>query len=247
MKTEATEIGKYKSENEKYIPLAKAGDEEATAKLMELNSGLVSGIARRFIGRGIDIEDLIQIGSIGMLKAIRSFDTERGTQFSTYAVPLIIGEIRKYLRDDGMIKVSRLKKRTGAILIREAEKFRMIHSREPQINELAALCGIDVCEAVDALNSVSVVHSFSEALNDDGDFTLEQTLSSTDTGIDAKTEQIALCQAIGKLPPMWRKIIILRYYREYSQQETADALGLSQVKISREEKKIYAALKEELG
>ena len=98
MKTEANEIGKYKNENEKYIPLAKEGDEEATAKLMELNAGLVSGIARRFVGRGIDYDDLIQIGSIGMLKAIRSFDTERGTQFSTYAVPLIIGEIRKYLQ-----------------------------------------------------------------------------------------------------------------------------------------------------
>ena len=243
-----TEVGdRYKSENEKYIPLAKDGDEEATGKLMEINAGLVGGIARRFIGRGIDFDDLVQIGSIGMLKAIRSFDLTRGTQFSTYAVPLIIGEIRKYLRDDGMIKVSRLKKRTGAILIKEAEKFRMIHSREPQINELAELCGIDADEAVDALNSVSVVHSFSEALNDDGDFTLEETLSSATSEIDRKTEQIALYEAIDKLPEMWKKIIILRYYREYSQKETADALGLTQVKISREEKKIFAVLRDELA
>lgn len=244
--TNETENRCYK-ENEKYLRLAQAGDEDAVARLMESNSGLVGGIARRFMGRGVEFEDLVQIGSIGMLKAIRSFDLDRGTMFSTYAVPLIIGEIRKFMRDDGLIKVSRIQKKASAILMHEREKFLMITGREPHIEELASLCDMTPEDAVDALNSTSAVHSFSEILSDTDNFTLENIVHSNENKIDSKTEQIALYQAIDTLPPMWKKIIIMRYYRDMSQQQTAELLGVSQVKISREEKKIFEALRRQLG
>lgn len=126
---------------------AQAGDDQALADLMEINTGLVRGLAQRFCGRGVDFEDLVQIGSIGMLKAIRSFDTARGTAFSTYAVPLIIGEIRRYLRDDGLIKVGRRQKKLGASLLSAREQFRAQHGREPQLHELAELFDISDAEA----------------------------------------------------------------------------------------------------
>ncbi len=246
MQTASEKESLYK-DNEKYIRLAQGGDDGALAYLIETNAGLVGSLARRFLGRGVELEDLIQIGSIGMIKAVRSFDLDRGTMFSTYAVPLIIGEIRKFIRDDGLIKVSRLQKKAAAVLMHEREKFKMVTGRDPHIEELAELCDMTVGDAVDALNATSSVHSISEAIGGDESFTLEATLGADDNKIDSRTEQIALYQAIETLPPMWKKIIIMRYYREMSQQQTADVLGLSQVKVSREEKKIFEALRRQLG
>ncbi len=221
-----------------------AGDLALEAVLMERNAPLVSGLAARFRGRGVDYEDLVQIGSIGMLKAIRSFDVTRGTAFSTYAVPLIIGEIRRFLRDDGLIKVSRTQKRLGAQLMREREKYLTEHGREPAIGELAATMGISPAEAAVALDASLPVHSLSEVLGEE-DYTLEATVPAAEDSLGKMLERIALDQVIGSLPTLWRKILLLRYYREYSQQQTADALGLTQVKISREEKKIFARLRQE--
>ena len=133
--------------NSELLKLAICGDENATAKLMENNLGLVRSIALRFKDRGVEFEDLMQIGSIGMLKAIRSFDLDKGTVFSTYAVPLIIGEIRRFIRDDGLIKVSRVYKQQGAMLMREREKFTYEMGREPKIEELAKRCNLSVEEA----------------------------------------------------------------------------------------------------
>ncbi|MBQ6262464.1 MAG: sigma-70 family RNA polymerase sigma factor [Clostridia bacterium] len=234
------------AENMRLLEKYKNGDDSAAEKLMKLNSGLVTGAASSFSGRGVETEDLIQIGSIGMLKAIRSFDLSRGTAFSTYAVPLIIGEIRKYLRDDGLIKVSRLKKRDGARLLRERERFISENMREPRIEELASLCGMTAEDAAVALEASSPVRSLSEPVNDD-DATLESMIPGRDEGIERAVDRIALREAIGDLPALWRKIVYLRYFRDLSQQQTADALGLSQVKISREEKKIFAKIREELS
>lgn len=235
------------ADNLNKLTRAQAGDDQALADLMETNAGLVRGLAQRFCGRGVDFEDLVQIGSIGMLKAIRSFDTARGTAFSTYAVPLIIGEIRRYLRDDGLIKVGRRQKKLGASLLSAREQFRAQYGREPQLHELAELFDISDAEAAMSLEAVSPIHSISESLGDgEDDFSLEDLLSGEDE-IEKRTNQLALNEAIQSLPELWRKILFYRYFREYSQQSTAEALGLTQVKISREEKKIFAQLRKELA
>ena len=219
-----------------------AGETELEGSLMERNAGLVNGIACRFRGRGTDYDDLVQIGSIGLLKAIRSFDLSRGFAFSTYAVPLIIGEIRRFLRDDGVIKVSRGQKRIGAILMHEREQYMAQNGVEPRLEELARAVGISAEEAASALDSASPVRSLSEAIGED-DFSLEDVIPSSDDSLGRMLEKVALNETISRLPPLWRKIILLRYYRDYSQQQTADALGLTQVKISREEKKIFTELR----
>ena len=240
------EIKNRFSDNLSLLKQAQGGDRDAMAELMDKNAGLVRGIANRFRGRGVEYEDLIQIGSIGMLKAIRSFDTDRGTQFSTYAVPLIIGEIRRYLRDDGLVKVGRRQKKLGASLLAAREKFLGEEGREPQLHELAEMFSISDTEAAVALEALSPVRSLSESLGDeDSDFSLENLLPAEDM-IERRTDQIALKEVIDSLPEQWKKILFLRYFRECSQQATAEALGLTQVKISREEKKIFAFLKEAL-
>lgn len=222
------------------------GDTALEEKIMELNSGLVNGIAHRFKGRGCEFEDLVQIGSIGLLKAIRSFDLSRGNAFSTYAVPLIIGEIRRFLRDDGSVKVSRTKKRMGASLMHEREKYIAEYGVEPRLEELASRLGISPEEAADAIDSTSAVRSLSEVIGDD-DFALEDVIPSSDDALGRMIEKIALSETINSLPPLWKQIITLRYFKDYSQQQTADALGLTQVKISREEKKIFSALRSSLA
>lgn len=235
------------NENQILLERAASGDEKATEALMENNLGLVRSIAIRFRDRGVEYEDLVQIGSIGMLKAIRSFDLSKGNAFSTYAVPLIVGEIKRYIRDDGIIKVSRVYKQQGALLMRAREKYIAEFGKEPRIEELSRMCGLTSQEAAIALDATSVVSSLTASINgDDEGYTLENTLSADKNEIDIKIEHIALSQAISSLPELWQKIISLRYIKEYSQQATAKILGLTQVKISREEKKIFEALKKVL-
>ena len=236
------------NKNQELLKKAACGDEKATEELMTNNLGLVRSIALKFRDRGVEYEDLVQIGSIGMLKAIRSFDLNKGTVFSTYAVPLIIGEIRRFIRDDGLIKVSRVYKQQGAQLMKEREKYIMENGCEPHIEELAKICGMTPQEAAIAIDATASVNSLSASINgEDESFTLENTICQDKNEIDAKIEHIALSQAISALPPLWRKIVTLRYLKEYSQQATAEMLGLTQVKISREEKKIFAALRKELS
>ncbi|MBQ7225079.1 MAG: sigma-70 family RNA polymerase sigma factor [Clostridia bacterium] len=236
------------NKNQELLERACIGDDKATEELMISNLGLVRSIALKFRDRGVEYEDLVQIGSIGMLKAIRSFDLSKGTAFSTYAVPLIIGEIRRFLRDDGLIKVSRVYKQQGALLMREREKFIMENGCEPHLEELAKICGLTPQEATIAMDATACVNSLSASINgDDEGFTLESTLCDDKNEIDVRIEHIALSQAISSLPPLWRKIVTLRYLKEYSQQTTAKILGLTQVKISREEKKIFEALRKVLS
>lgn len=234
--------------NQELLKRALAGDEIAVSTLMENNLGLVRSIALRFRDRGVEYEDLVQIGSIGMFKAIKTFDMDKGTAFSTYAVPLIIGEIRRFIRDDGLIKVSRIYKQQGAMLMREREKYIAEFGCEPKIEVLAKLCNLSVEEAAVAIDASSPVNSLSASISgDDENYTLENVLSEEKSEIDTRIEHIALSQAIATLPPLWRKIVVLRYLKEYSQQKTASTLGLTQVKISREEKKIFEALRKELS
>ena len=218
----------------------------ALESIIEENMGLVRSIAFRFRDRGTDIDDLIQIGTIGMIKAVRSFQFEREVAFSTYAVPLIMGEIKRHLRDDGPVKVSRVYKKLSMELGRARNKILTDEGREPSIIELAEICGISIEDAAIALEAVNPISSLSETYGDDEKLTLESQLASDDHEIERLNDKLALSQAISKLPFDWRRIITLRYFRNMTQQQVADALGLSQVKVSREEKKILAFLKGEL-
>ena len=238
--------------NRALIARAQAGDDSAMEALVVENAGLVRSLAQRFCGRGTELEDLMQIGTIGMIKAIRSFSLERGTAFSTYAVPLIVGEIRRHLRDDGMIKVSRSYKKLGAQLMRVRSEIIAAQSREPSVRELAELCGVEAEEAAMALDAISPVRSLYDPLpGGDGSGT-PQTYDAILPDEDSATElermqdRLALSQAIARMQPLWQRIILLRYYRNRTQQQVADQLGLTQVKVSREEKKIVAYLREEL-
>lgn len=233
------------------IMRAQSGDGDtsmlALEAIIEENMGLVRSIALRFRDRGTDYEDLVQIGIIGMMKAVRSFDPGREVVFSTYAVPLIMGEIKRHLRDDGPVKISRVYKRLSAELGRVRNKILTDEGREPGISELAQICGISVEDAAVALETVNPISSLSEPYGDDEKLTLESQLASPDREIEKLNDKIALSQAIERLPRDWQKIITLRYYRNLTQQQVANVMGLSQVKVSREEKKILAALREELA
>ena len=234
------------SKNSELIQKAQNGDKAAMDELVFSNMGLVRSIVPRFADRGVEYEDLVQIGAIGMIKAVKSYRAEFGTVFSTYAVPLIIGEIRRFLRDDGIIKVSRGTKRTAQNAMKQKEKFMAVHGYEPKLSELAAVCGIPEEELSDALESAYPMHSLSESVGDDDGVTLEGAIPSEDDGISDLCEFLSLKDAVSRLDDTERKIIYLRYYRDMSQQQTADMLGLSQVKVSRAEKKIYGKLKEML-
>ena len=237
---------KYK-DNPLLIERAQAGDEAATEELFRKNAGLVRSIAARYVGRGTDFEDLCSLGNIGLLRAIRSFDASRGCAFSTYAVPLIFGEIRRFLRDDGPIKVSRAQKRVGAAVARAREALAAEGVTDPTVSELAEAAGVSTAEATEALEALTPPRSLGEyTLPDESGVTLEEMLA--DEGETERAfERIALRGAMEKLPVLWSKILLLRYFRDLSQVQTASILGLSQVKISREEKKILRFLKEELS
>lgn len=240
-----TDSEKYR-QNTELIIRAHNGDTDAEEELVRLNSGLVRTIALRFRGRGTELEDLVQIGTIGLIKAVRSFDGERGCVFSTYAVPMIMGEIRRTLRDDGLIKVSRGQKKLGAELLAARTRIMNEQGRDPGIIELADICGVSAEEAAMAIDAVSPVSSLSETVGEGEGITLESRLPDPDNEIERVRDRVALSQAISKLPETRKKIVLLRYFRNLTQQETARELGLSQVKVSREEKKIVEFLRAEL-
>ncbi len=240
---------KYSSNGE-LLELAKSEDEDismqATERLLEVNMGLVRSIALRFRGRGTEYEDLVQIGTIGMIKAIRTFDESRGCVFSTYAVPLIAGEIRRHLRDDGIVKVGRWQKKLGMELRLEQTRIMNEEGRDAHIEELAERCGVSAEEAAIALEATTPVISLSHSATAEDGTELSNCIPDQNDFIEMERlrDKIALGQIINKLDPMWRKILILRYFRNMTQQQTANMLGLSQVKVSREEKKILAHLKQ---
>ncbi|MCI8331522.1 MAG: sigma-70 family RNA polymerase sigma factor [Clostridiales bacterium] len=232
-------------DNEALLKKAQAGDEKAFEEIISSNLGLVKRIALKFTDRGVDFEDLVQIGAIGMIKAVRSFDFSYECMFSTYAVPLILGEIRRFLRDDGMIKVSRQTKRQGIEILRKKEAFIKEQGREPKLTELAVLCEMSTDELIYALDAVNPVHSLNESVGDD-DGELGDFVADKNNEMEMLTDRIALAQAIKALPEIQQKIIMLRFFKDMSQQQTGQMLGLSQVKISREEKKIMNTLRQAL-
>ena len=203
-------IENHQDKSRELLERIKKGDSEALNVIVTENLGLVKKIALRFCGRGVEYDDLIQIGVIGMIKAARSFDFSYNTVFSTYAVPLIMGEIRRYLRDDGLIKVGRDTKRQGIQIMNVRESFIKEHGREPHISELAKLTGISEEEIVYSIEAVSAIHSLSETVGDDDEgLTLENTIADDNSAFENITDRIALSEAIKKLPPLWKEIIAL--------------------------------------
>ena len=235
------------NENLELLREIKNGDDKALEQLVSQNLGLVRKIALRFTGRGVEYEDLVQLGVIGMIKASRSFDFNYCTAFSTYAVPLIMGEIRRFLRDDGPIKVGRALRARGAQVARAREGFITENGREPKISELSAVTGYTEDEITECIEASSGVMSLSEPIGGDSSVTLESSVADESSALDGLTDRIALGEAIRALPPLWRDLVKLRYFCDLSQSETGKRLGLTQVKISREEQKILLRLREALG
>ena len=226
------------------LEAARGGDNDACERMMEENAGLIWSVVRRYYGRGTDPEDLYQLGCLGFLKAVRGFDPAFGCQFSTYAVPKIAGEIRRYLRDDGAVKVSRgVKERAGAI--RQA-RDRLSHAlgREPTLSELSAETGLEPEDIAAAEEANLPVASLQMEAGEDG-FTLESMLG-TDGMEEGVVERLALRGAIDALPERERQVIFLRYYKNLTQDKTAKVLGVSQVQISRIERKAMEHLRREL-
>ena len=208
--------------------------------------GLVKSIAVRFLGRGEELDDLIQLGSIGLLKAARGYDESYGTAFSTYAVPMIIGEIRRFLRDNGPIKVGRSVKQLGVRIMREREHCINEYGREPTVAELAEKLGTEKEDIVNALDAAAPVVSLQEALtNDDDGFTLESLVGDKDD-IGALIESVSLEEAISELSESERLIVFMRYSKGLTQSQVGEILGYSQVKVSRMEKKIMEKLRGQL-
>ena len=226
------------------LQAAQAGDQAAAQRLVEANQGLVWSVVRRYLPSGQDREDLYQLGCLGLLKAIQGFDLAFGTQFSTYAVPKIAGEIRRFLRDDGAVKVSRgLKERAGTIRAAR-ERLAAALGREPALSELAAETGLEP-EEIAAAEEASLPVASLQAETGDG-MTLESVLG-TDGMEEGIVEREALREAIAALPERERKVILLRYYRGMTQEGAARLLGVSQVQVSRIERRAVEQLRRKLA
>lgn len=238
---EANEKTATYDQNPQLIARYRAGDEEAGERLVEINLPLVYSIAARFKERCEDVGDLIECGTLGLVKAFKTFDMERGCAFSTYAVPLIFGEIRRFLRDDGIIKVSREEKRIAVLINRERE-YRRNAGLPTDVHSLAEALGISAQDVASAMFSDVAPRSLDESVFDDEDSVTLGSMIADESYSDG-FDRLALRMAIETLDEEKRKIVYLRYFKDYSQSQTAKLLGLSQVKISREEKKIIELLR----
>ena len=227
---------------EELIARSQAGDKEAGEDLITENAGLIWSVARRFLGRGAEADDLYQLGCLGFLKAVEGFDLNFGTQFSTYAVPKISGEIRRFLRDDGAVKVSRgIKEQATAI---KSARNLLINAlgREPTLQELSNQTGITPEEIAFAETATAATESINREAGEDG-FTLESVLTNTEPE-DEMVEKISLRQAIDGLPEREAMVIRLRYFHGLTQQRVAKVLDVSQVQVSRIEKKAISKLRQ---
>ncbi len=219
------------------------GDKEAKDILIEENMGLVHSVVNRYCGRGYEKEDLIQIGSIGLLKAVHKFDFSFGVQFSTYAVPMIMGEIKRFLRDDGIVKVSRSLKEAALKGYRSREALQKKLNREPTIIEISKDCDIDEGILTEAFEAVTPPHSIYESVRSDNK---EIALLDTIKGEDEEekiTDRVMISNILNSLKPRERQILILRYFKNKTQAEVATVVGVSQVQISRIEKKVIEQIR----
>lgn len=228
--------------NKELLKRCAKGDKDAENQLLSDNFGLIKSISLKFMGRGAELEDIMQIACIGMIKAIRGFDEKYGCAFSTYAVPLITGEIRRFLRDDGLIKVGRDIKKNAYALSKAKQDYLLKEGAEPSIQTLSEICNLSLEDALLALNAVSPTVSLQEKIGDDSQKEIGDFFKENDVIFDC-VERVALSQAIKKLPQDERKLLTLRYFKGLTQSKTAQILGITQVKVSRLEKKIIDKLR----
>ena len=229
------------SRTEELIRQAQQGSKAASETLVSENSGLIWSVSRRFQGRGTEMDDLYQLGCLGFLKAVEGFDPDFGTQFSTYAVPKIAGEIRRFLRDDGAVKVSRGLKEQSAQIKAVRSRLTGVFGREPTIQEISRQTGLTPEEIALAETATSATESIYRETGEEG-FTLENILTDTESE-EKMVEKIALRQAVERLPQREGMVIRLRYYHGLTQQRVATVMDLSQVQVSRIEKKALEMLR----
>ena len=231
-----------------YIREAKAGDERAKEALLQNNTSLLKSIVKRYLGKGVEFDDLFQLAGMGLLKAIQGFDERFGVKFSTYAVPMIAGEIKRFMRDDGSVKVSRAIKSTAKKMNAFIEEYSVRYGRPPTVKQIAEEFGVEESEAVFIMGSSRMPVSIYEKgeYKDEDSHELLDRLPALDDQ-DDMIEKLQLKSAIAALPERERKIIFLRYFRDMTQSEVAEVIGVSQVQISRIESRIVTEMKEKLG
>lgn len=229
------------------ITKSQQGDKKARDTVFEENTGLIYSVAKRFVGRGGEMEDLIQIGSIGLLKAVDHFNASFEVKFSTYAVPMIAGEIKRYLRDDGILKVSRSLKENCVRIYSAREKLEKELGREPVMEEIAQSAQLSVDEVVMSLESGAEVESLHKIIyqGDGNDISLMDRLQEKENGQDAALNRIFLDEILKKLDARERQLIYMRYFKDMTQTEIAAEMGISQVQVSRMEKRILKQLKDQ--
>lgn len=234
------------SETRSLLAKTKEGDREARNILIEENLRLVHHVVKRFVGRGVEMQDLFQIGTIGLIKAVDHFDLDRDVQFSTYAVPMIMGEIKRFLRDDGMVKVSRSLKENAFRIRREQELFAKQYGREPLVWELSKRLELTPQEIVEALDACMEVESLQKEIyhNDGSSITLAEMVQDNRNEKEELLNHMVLKQLMVELEPSEREIIVLRYMENLTQTEVAKRMNTSQVQISRYEKKILLKMRE---
>jgi RNA polymerase sporulation-specific sigma factor len=244
MNCELQENRSSRDETYRLIQEAKNGSEEAKERLIIENTGLVNMAARKFLSSGNEFEDLMQLGYIGLIKAIERFDPSYGVMFSTYAVPMIIGEIRRFLRDDGRLKMSRQLKQEVKLMKKAEEDFLQKNGRSPRLSELADMmkCSVEkIAELTDAKNIMSGIASM-----DDENFTAACAEPAADESENRHVEIIDIRDMIGSLDTKERSVIIMRYFKDMTQQQTGAALGISQVQVSRIEKRVLSEMRDRL-
>ena len=230
----------------KLIELAQKGDITAKEQLIKENSGLIWSVARRFFGRGTEADDVYQLACLGFLKAVDGFDLAYGTQFSTYAVPMILGEIKRYIRDDGNIKVSRQLKTDMRRLRQIKDEYYNRTGSWPKLSYMAQAMELPVekiLEIMDAADRLSSIESFDNEVFMQG---YQEKKVNRVSEEDKNVSMIDLKNSIGLLPERERQIIVLRYFKDMTQQQVADRLGISQVQVSRIEKRVLAGMREEI-
>lgn len=235
--------------NIELIRLAKKGNKNALNKLIEVNLPLVSTISKKFLNRGYEYEDIFQIGCMGLVKAVNNFDENYNVKFSTYAVPMILGEIKRFIRDDGMIKVSRSVKNTAKKLHYDKEALTKELNRDPTVEELSKYSGVNVEDIIFAVESANSLQYLYDTIHqDDGSpVLLIDKLSENPEEDNEMVDRIALKEALKSLDTKSRQIIMLRYFKDKTQVQVAKMLGISQVQVSRIEKKVLKTMRERLS
>ena len=232
------------SNNIKYIKLAQENDEEAMEYLVKNNSGLVWNIVKRFSGRGYELEDLYQIGSIGLIKAIKRFDIDLEVQLSTYAVPYIMGEIKRFIRDDGIIKVSRQTKELAVKIKQVQNEYMTKYSEEISIAQISKILKVpkeEIAAAIESCNSVNSIYSVEGADSDDR--MIIEKIADNKNEYNNLVDKITLSEIINKLDEKEKKVILLRFYKEQTQSQVGKILGVTQVQFSRIEKRVLEKMK----